>query len=313
MRYTLLTCLMLILITSLSAIHDDAGTNGFNFYKINFAARSSAMGNALTGAADDADAVFFNIAGISQIDREIVSTAYCNYLMGDHGGTVTYVRPVKDRITAAIFSQFLTIGDIDKTTEDDEGFYTGTHGTFGSSDMLVGFGLGYKVSDAIRLGFSGKFLHESIDDKSASAIALDLGLLHQTTNENIKVGIALKNIGKQLTYFTDSEYDEGLPTCITAGVSIKSREVVLLNADINKPINGDIYVNLGIEGNYKKRLFLRAGYDTRSSDWDVSGDGILSGFSTGFGVNWKKYRFDYTYASKGDLGAKNQIGVVYFF
>lgn len=313
MKNAILTCAIILFVSSLFSIHDDAGTNGFNFYKINFATRSSAMGNALTGAADDADAVFFNIAGISQIEKEIVSTAYCNYLMGDHGGVVTYVRPVKDRLTAAIFSQFLTIGDIEKTTESDTGIYTGTHGTFGSSDVLVGFGLGYKVSDAIRLGFSGKFLHESIDDKSASAIALDIGLLHQTTNENIKVGIAVKNLGKQLTYFTESEYDEGLPTTITAGVSIKAREFMLINADINKPSNGEIFLNVGVEGNYKDRLYIRGGYDSRAYDWEAGGDGILSGFTTGFGVNWKKYRFDYSFVSQGDLGVRNQLGIVYYF
>ncbi len=313
MKNAILTFVMILLFSSLFSVHDDAGTNGFNFYKINFATRSSAMGNALTGAADDADAVFFNIAGISQIEKEVVSTAYCNYLMSDHGGTIVYVRPVKEKITAAIFSQFLTIGDIDKTTEDENGVYTGTHGTFGSSDILVGFGLGFKVSDAIRIGFSGKFLNETIDDKSASAIALDLGLLHQTTNENIKIGIAVKNLGKQLTYFTESEYDEGLPTTITAGVSIKAREFLLLNADINKPENSDIYLNIGLEGNYRNRLMLRAGYDSRASDWETGGDGVLSGFSTGFGVNWKKYRFDYSFVSQGDLGVRNQIGIVYYF
>ena len=70
------TILILILIISLFAQSDDAGTSGFTFLKMNFSARARAMGNAYTGLSNDASAVFYNPAGMIQITSSQASNTY---------------------------------------------------------------------------------------------------------------------------------------------------------------------------------------------------------------------------------------------
>ena len=55
-RIILITIIMIGL--PLLAIHENAGTTGFSFLKVDFAARSAALGNSFTALADDANAVF---------------------------------------------------------------------------------------------------------------------------------------------------------------------------------------------------------------------------------------------------------------
>ena len=311
-----LTMIMIILLpVLLIAENENAGTSGFTFLKVNYSARAAAMGNAYTGLSNDADAVFFNPAGLVQIDSPQASVTYMSYLDGINCGSAVYAYPVNDKTSLAVFAKGLSATE-DRTIADEMGQYVGTDGTFGMSDFIFGISAARFIIDMLDVGINVKFIQESLDDNSASAVVFDAGIMHQSTNENLKVGIAIRNIGKQLTYYTDDEYEEIMPTTLTVGFNYHPKEKLYAIVDIYKPLDNDIFGRFGLEYQVHPILTLRAGYKTNASDWATGGDNeIFSGISFGTGFDLNKYglKMDYAIVSYGDLGFVNQISVKYLF
>lgn len=315
MKINLILIMIILLSVSLVAESEDAGTSGFTFLKVNYSARAAAMGNAYTGLSNDADAVFFNPAGLVQIDSPQASLTYMSYLIGINCGSAVYVYPANDKTSLAVFTKGLSATE-DRTIADEMGQFAGFDGTFGMSDFIFGISVARYIFDMLDVGINAKFIQESLDDNSASAVALDVGIMHQTTNKNLKIGIALRNIGKQLTYYTNDEYEEVMPTTLTVGFNYHPKEKLYATVDVYKPLDNDIFGRIGLEYQVHPMLALRAGYKTNASDWATGGDNdFLSGMSFGTGFDLDKYnlKLDYAIVSYGDLGFVNQISVKYLF
>ena len=312
MKYSLLIMLILIA-SSIYAINENAGTTGFTFLKVNYSARAAAMADAYTGLSDDASAVFFNPAGLIQLRSSQVSATYMSYFEGIQCGSLVYALPMNEKTTVAFFSQFLTAKE-DRTLSDEFGNYAGTAGTFGMSDIIFGVSLSRFITNIINIGVNIKYIRESLDSNTGTALIFDFALLHQTTNKNLKVGIVVKNIGRQLTYYTDNEYEEKLPQLITVGFNYHPDEKFYATFDIYKPFDYDFAGRIGLEYKIHEMFALRTGYKTNSGDWRTGGDhDFLSGVSFGVGFNWKKYKLDYAIISYGYLGFVNQISILYSF
>lgn len=311
-RLTALLLTLVLAIAPLAAIHDDAGTTGFNFLKVNYSARAAAMGQAYTGLSNDADAVFFNPAGLIEAQGTEACASYMSYFEGFQGGSLSFLLARQTKFRTAAFVKYIGNGDITKTTVDDAGNYEGEDGAYGASDIEAGLSAAYRLNDVINLGMNAKFIHEGIDGNSASAAMVDVGVLHQTTNEYLKLGLAVRNIGTQLSYFTDKEYDEGLPTLVEVGFSYHPAEKFIANLDVYKPLASEFSGRLGVEYRVHPMLDLRGGYKTNASDWRTGGDAdFLAGMSFGLGVHWRKNVFDYAVSSYGDLGVTHQLSVRY--
>ncbi|MBN1326901.1 MAG: PorV/PorQ family protein [Candidatus Cloacimonetes bacterium] len=305
--------LFLCLMVNIGAINENAGTSGFSFFKVQYSARAAAMGNAYTGLADEATGVFFNPAALVLIDNIETAFTYMNYLDGIHCGSAVIVYPRNDQETYAVFGQFLTATS-ERTLSDSFGELIETGEDFGMTDFLIGLSAGRYILKVLNLGVNVKYLQESLDGNSGSAIAADIGLLHQTTNENLKVGIAVKNLGTQLTYYSDSEYEERLPLVFTVGFNYHPSDKFYALLDINRPIDFDFSGRIGLEYQIHEMLALRAGYRTDSDNWRTGGDQeIFSGVSLGVGFTWKQYHLDYAVNSYGDLGFVNQVTLKYIF
>ncbi len=314
MKYKIMILLLFVAMGSfLSGINENAGTSGFSFLKVRYSARPAAMGNAFVGLADDASAVFFNPSGLVQIKTSKIQATYMNYLDGINCGSLVYVRPFSEKFSLAGFAQFLTANET-RTIADDAGNYLGTAGEFGISDLIAGVSLSRYILDILNIGINLKYIQESLDGNVASAIAFDVGILHQTTNENLKVGIVFKNLGTQIGYYSDSKYEENLPRVITVGFNYHPNSKLHVLLDLNKPLDLDFSGRMGLEYMVHQKLALRAGYRSEASDWRNGGDlEFLAGMSFGLGFNFRSYQIDYSVNSFGDLGFVNQITLGYSF
>lgn len=311
-----ISILLIMCITiSLWGLSEDVGTTGFAFAKLNFSPRASAMGFAYAGVADDYEAVFYNPAGLFQHKKSEIAVIYMNYIADINCGALIYSRPLKENINLAFYSKFLSTEET-RTLSDDQGNYLGTDGTFGASNIEAGAAAAYHINNTLNIGSTVKFLYESLDSNSASALAFDFGIYHITTNEKLHVGIVLRNIGVQLSSFTESDYEENLPSIIDIGFGYRAHKRLILSADLYRPLKSDFYERFGIEftpaGIPDDMLKLRLGYKTDGTDWQKGADSdALAGFSGGFALSWYKYSLSYAFLSYGNLGVTNQISLSY--
>ncbi|MFO7896728.1 MAG: PorV/PorQ family protein [Candidatus Cloacimonadales bacterium] len=313
MKTKLTILILLSFCWQLWAENDLAGTTGFAFLKINYSARAAALGNAYTALADNAEAVFFNPAGLQAISSPQATVSYMSYFDGIQAGALSYAKAYNQQIKLAAFMQYMS-GSETRTLSDQNGEYLGENGTFGFSNTVLGLGGSYYINPLLTVGANLKFLMDILDENSASAVAVDLAILHQTTNENLKLGVALKNFGTQISSYTESDYTEDLPNTICVGFSYHPAEKFYANLDVNKPLAGDYAAQIGVEYQIHDLLALRSGYKSKAEDWQAGGDmEIFSGLSFGLGFTWKQYLFDYAVVSYGDLGFINNLTLTYNF
>jgi len=302
--------LILFAVVSLSAINDNIGTKGFNFFKIKYSPRAEAMANAYAGLSDESDAVFFNSAGLSQLKSRELSISFISYFDGFNGGSIVFALPQKNKLAFGVFSQFLGSGNIEKTIVTDNGYEEA--GEFGVSEMIFGAALAYDMIDILKLGMNAKMLYEGIDGNSATAVAVDLSMLHKTTYNNLMLGASIMNLGLQTSKYTAESEKIDLPVTVQIGLSYSGIRSLLLNGDLYRPLDGDFSVKIGSEYVIKEVFKLRAGFKSNYEDWKSEGDfGSFAGMSFGASFTRDKLVVDYAISSYGDLGFLNQIAVKY--
>lgn len=303
-----------VLCFSLNALNQNAGTTGFSFLKIIYSARANAVGSAFSAMDKDADIVFYNPGGLVTLDQKQLKTTYISYLNGFQGGSVVFATKKNERTAYGLFVDYLQSDQIEKTLVTTTGEYAGTDGTFGSSDMVLGAVISKHMSDMVQAGFTAKYFRESIDTYSASGVAIDIGFQHQPINPKVRIGMAIHNLGTQLTYYTDSKYKEKLPTVANAGIKYSFKPNLLGMFELIKPSGQDISVAIGSEYQFNELLAGRLGYKSNGKDWKTGGNmDFISGISAGLGFKWRELGIDYAFVSYGDLGTVNQISLRYLF
>lgn len=311
---TILIVTFSLLSLAVWGINEDAGTTGFNALKIVHSARAMAMGQALTGESANPDGLFFNPASILHIPGSEVSSTYSNYFIDTQGGQIQVLLP-KNRFTAWGMSlKYMDMGKMERTDVDQYGNLIDDLGTFGAYNVIGTVSLAKFISKALDAGGSVKFIFDRLDDASASAVLLDLGIMHHPVNERVKVGLSLRNIGTQLSYYSEDNYREKLPFTFAAGGSYRFSDKHYSVVEVNKATGENFNIRLGYEYSPSPFFDIRAGVKSNAGDWKNGGYlGYSSGFSLGAGWKWKNYRVDYGVSSYGDLGLVNQLSLCYDF
>lgn len=273
----LLLPLLLCAATAFAEIDDAAGTVGGVFLKIPVSARASAMGDAFVSLTNDANAIYWNPAGLTNVKGSSITFTHQD-LITDIGYEYIGGAFKLDFGTLGFGVSYLHMGDIDKTTVDNP---DGDGETFTSTDQAIAIAAARMFGD-VSLGFSIKYVQEKIDDVSASSPALDLGLGYKMND--LMLGAAITNIGGSLKW--DKESDP-LPMTLKAGVGYMLMDGdLILSLDINKPNDAGIRGGLGVEYTIAKIVAVRAGYKINYDIYDLT---------AGIGIKYGNFAFDFAY------------------
>jgi hypothetical protein len=175
----------------------------------------------------------------------------------------------------------LNFGEIEITTID---LPDGGIGKFSPRYLNINLGYAKAFSNSIYGGLGIKIISESIADASAQGIAIDAGIQYVTgERENIKFGIALRNVGPKMKFsgdgyslqtmvpnntnrFTTTQRGASfeLPTQLQIGAAYD----FLFSDDFRFTLAGNFVSNsfkkdqfiLGGEFSFKNYVLLRAGY-----------------------------------------------------
>jgi hypothetical protein len=294
---------------SASAKSSTVGTSGAQFLKLGAGARAAGMSDAFTAIADDAFAAYYNPAGLARMERPQLGGAHSAMFQSVSYQSLSFVVPFgrdvgreyvetagnKHALGLSIY--YLGVSDIERRTGDS----TNAVGTFNSGDSAYAASYSYAPGDRLSLGVTGKYINQTIDNYSASAMAADLGVLYRV-NPNAKRPVTLaasvRNVGNGIGYAGQTD---PLPTTLVVAGAVAVTKGFVLDLDLGKSRDSDAYVALGGEG---RRVItegitgaLRAGFTSQRRD-----TGGLSGFAAGGGLSFPKASFDMAWVPFGPLG-----------
>ncbi|MBK8363153.1 MAG: PorV/PorQ family protein [Bacteroidetes bacterium] len=222
----------------------------------------------------------------------------------------------------------MAFGEVDITTVD---LPEPSLGTYSPQYINIGISYAKTFSNSIYGGLTLRIIDESISNVSAGGIAIDAGIQYVTGNNeeknNIRFGIALKNVGTPLQFggdglstrvdapntnnvyqLTVEQRTEGfeMPSLINIGLAydfIMAKEHVLTLAGnfTSNSFTNDQFTG-GLQYSFKKLFSLRGGftYEDNLFDDDLRTT-VYSGPSAGLtvdvpmGSSGKKFGIDYSY------------------
>ena len=182
---------------------DRVGSAGASHLLINPWARSSAMADAAYANTNGLEATFSNIAGLAFTDKTQIKFNHTNW-MGSAGiglNAAGIAQRISESDVIAVSIQSMNFGDIPITTVANP---EGNIGTFSPRANVFNIGYAREFSSSIYGGINFKVISENISNLKANGIAIDAGIRYVTgENDQIKFGIALKNVGPVMKYKGD--------------------------------------------------------------------------------------------------------------
>ena len=300
MRHLILISLLLIGISA--PANADIGQTSAPFLKLGIGARESAMGGAVVADSLNANALFWNPAGLATLKHTQITFNHSEHLLGTRYDGMAVAGNFKDLagIGAGVVGFFF--GDVDKRTgPSDEPL-----SSFGGYDLCFQLGAGKQLSSPFSVGLNGKLIHEKMDEYTSTAFGFDAGVSYITGIKGLKLGAALQNIGTKASFKNEGF---SLPGSIKAGLNYVVREDKLVVAsEMLKPFQEAAEFRLGGELRIADRVRLRTGYRTGFSQ-----SGGLAGFVAGAGFNLDYISIDYAVDPYGPLGLTHKISVSYSF
>lgn len=289
---------------------------GFSLLRLEPSARASALAGAYgLGPGEDVNAFFQNPALLGADDHRALSISYLNHLADVNAGFFAYAREVEQvggTLAAAV--RFLSYGDIERADLDGER----TGDTFGASDAILSLAYARPINERTQLGATAHALFSSIDDASAQAFAADVGVTYRIPERGLTFAASLHNVGFVTSdfgetgdelpvdlRFTVSKRLQNLPFLLTvAGYDLTSFE------NENGTALNEIARHLAVGGElqFGQSFALRVGYNHRRHE-DLSTDARidLAGLGLGFGLNLRRFGFDYAYNAWSSFGGLHHL------
>lgn len=289
----------------------------YDFLRVDASARASALAGAFETATDDPNAMFYNPASISTIEKRKISAGFQKLLLDINSGSLSYNQKYKDVGWFGIGVRYFNYGKFDYI--DENGNNLG--GTFGANDLMISVGYSNLIYDKVNYGISAKFIHSKIAQYGSSAIAFDIGLMYLIPSQHVNIGLSVNNMGKQLDAYSTTK--ERLPLDVRLGFSKRLEHLPLrvslslsnLNESKDKFYQRLKSFSIGGEFLFSENFNIRIGYNNQErQDFKLGTSLGLSGFSAGIGLKFAgKYAFDYSLNALGKVGSTHRFNLGYTF
>ncbi|MBN1383916.1 MAG: PorV/PorQ family protein [Elusimicrobia bacterium] len=304
-------------------IRSNAGSTSAAFLKIGIGARPVSMGSSYVAVADDAYAIYWNPAGLLQIDKREIAGVHNTWFEQIQHEFLGYVHPLSEKNALAFgMIGLYTKKDIEGRTGLGEQFegvpdpyepLTSPEWYFRSYDFAAVANYAHRVGRGLDAGMGLKLIKQKIDVEEAYGAALDLAGLYRTgklikTGNGLSMGFAVQNIGPKIKFIEKGFH---LPLNFKAGCAYRLLDKKLTTAfDINQSIDNYMKFSAGAEYLLMKMLALRAGYGFRLYG---SEPGASSGISAGMGFKMNDIQMDYAFVPFGVLGNTHRVSLLVRF
>ena len=303
MRKPLLCLLLFLFLPAVAFGQAKVGTAGAQFLEIGVSARAVGMGDAFLAISNDASALYYNPAGLVQLEKTELLASHIEYPADINYEFLGLAYP-SNQLGGVLGVGFymLNSGDIPLTTYFyplDEDPYSSLQ-TFSAKEYALALSYGVSLTDRFSVGLTFKYIGQSYEKEKASGWAADIGTLYNTGFRGFKIAMVISNFGPDLK-FIQMEYP--LPMNFKFGGSLdiinNGSHKATFALEGSHPNDNLEKFNGGLEYWYNDALALRIG-NHFSND--------TGGFTAGAGLKMKLSQlnlgFDYAYH---DFGYLNQI------
>lgn len=281
---------------------EKVGTYAAQFLKIGVSARAAGMGSAYTAVANDATALYWNPAGIVELERTEVtlnSVTWPADIDLYFAGTVFRTPYLPG--TFGVTARALTMDpQIERTVYKPEG----TNRWFDAGDQSYGLTYATYFTDRFSAGFTMHFLHMGLADKSVETMAFDFGLLYRIGIRGMKLGMMVQSLGSEVKF---DERSSKLPMVFRVGLGIdvlrSGSNILIASGEFSHPSDNAERMNIGAEYSFDQFFYVRGGYninyDTQGLAWGV-----------GFRIDTSQtsdIRFDYAWEDLSFLGQAHRV------
>ena len=309
------------------------GKNIYQFLNLAQSARQAALGGKTVTLVDyDVNQAFYNPATINEKMSNRLSTNFGNYYGEVTYGTAAYAYTYDKHLqTFHAGVSYINYGSFEG--RDELGNPTSD---FTGSEAALSLGYAYNLPwTDVYMGVNTKLISSTLESYNSWGAAVDLGLLYIDTQNDINYGLAVRNLGAQITPYADTR--EKLPLSIDAGISQLLENVPIRwhmtfenlqqwNIAFSNPnraqgsLDGSTeeekvsffnnalrHLILGAELFPEKGFNIRLGYNfRRGEELRIIEQRHFSGISVGFGLRIGKIKFDYSY-SRYTLAANTSL------
>ncbi len=254
--------MFLFLLTATTFANSEAGAV---WLLINPGARACGMGESGVAIADDANATYYNPAGLGFLGGREISAMHVNWLPNLASDLyydfIAYRQHVKNVGTFGGNVAIMNLGEQTRTDESGNNL-----GTFNSYMLSLSLSYGTRLSRTTSFGGNFKLIHQHLTDQGAGAekgsgqstnFAFDVGYMKKEfLLRNLTLGVALSNVGNKIAFIDVAQADP-MPTNLRTGLRYE--------------IKGD-YNSFNITWDVNKLLV--ASYPDR----DIDGDELVGGY-----------------------------------
>ena len=302
-----------------------AGISSFPFLKIGVGARGIGMGESFVAIANDASALYWNPAGLTQFNENQFIFAHTWYVLDvrhEFLGTVYHITP-SDAVGFSVTS--LSTDPFEKTTTTQP-FGTGEQVQFG--DLAFGLSYSRKMTDQFSFGVTAKYVEETLDMLKMQSVLFDLGTFYSTGLGSARFAIAITNFGGDVKPSGTVTLESGEktsnfqsfspPTIFKLGFAMEPYENenqrLTTTVELNHPNDNAENIHLGVEYEWHKMFYYRAGVKRTIGESFLGGDNtVANDYTLGIGVRTNVWtstiQVDYAFANFNQLGSVHRISL----
>ncbi len=296
MKYKSVIIILVLLALSLSTAYAGSsrriGTAGAQELRIPIGARGTAMGNAIMANVTGVEAIFYNPAGLANMQGTEVMFSHEPYIADVKVNFAGVATNIANLGTVAASAKITSIGDMVETTEN---FPDGTGRVFSPSLSVLSVSYARSLTYNVAFGATAKIVNERIFEVSATGVCFDIGFVYNPNWHGVSLGMAIRNYGPQMKFDgigfsrdlngrparpVNASFD--IPSSFDLGMAYNFLNVDRNSASVvgtfsNNNYSQDAWQG-GVEYVYDAKYSLRAGYNYSNQS------NYLYGFSAGAGV-----------------------------
>lgn len=297
---------------------------GYQFLSVQTDARAAAMGEAFTTITGSSSSLFFNPAGMANIDGIVdVSLATMEWIANINYNALSMAYSPEEGKYGVFGLSITTVDygdDIYGTIVwgNNDGFIE--TGKLEVNAIAIGLGYARSLTDKFSIGGQVKWvsLHlgesiipeQGVKKNLTNVLSFDFGTIYKTGFESMAIGMSVRNFSQEIKFEKESLQ---LPLTFKIGVSADASDFfdqfpenhsLIVSVDAVHPRSFSEYVNLGFEYGFEDIAALRFGYVSAQDEQSIA---------YGAGFKWLGVALDYSYTPFGVFDSVQRFSLSFIY